>query len=98
VAVEEGSSTGSVRLFLGEKMTKGEDYLVSAGRGILDPQGNSLGTFTGRVTARFDLVPPRLKKIESLDSQRFRLIFDKEVNGCLLICPAMNLEFGYMAI
>jgi hypothetical protein len=101
VAVEEGSSTGSVRLFLGEKMTKGEDYLVSAGRGILDPQGNSLGTFTGRVTARFDLVPPRLKKIESLDSQRFRLIFDKEVERLLVDLPGYEFRvrlYGHIAI
>jgi len=78
-AVEEGSRANSVRLYLGEDMIRGQDYLVSAGRGILDMNNEPIGTFTDRITAEFDRYGPRVIKIEPLDRRSFTITFDKPV-------------------
>jgi hypothetical protein len=79
VAVEEGSRPYSVRLYLREEMVRGQDYLVSAGRGILDMDNEPIGTFTDRITAEFDRSGPRVEKLEPLDRRTFCITFDKPV-------------------
>ncbi|HHY36289.1 MAG TPA: hypothetical protein GX518_01225 [Firmicutes bacterium] len=60
-------------------MIRGQDYLVSAGRGILDMNNEPIGTFTDRITAEFDRYGPRVIKIEPLDRRSFTITFDKPV-------------------
>jgi len=79
VAVEEGSRPNSVRLYLREDMIRGEDYLVSAGRGILDMDNEPIGTFTDRITAEYDRYGPRIERIEPLDRRSFSITFDKPI-------------------
>lgn len=110
VAVEEGWSPNSVRLFLREELSKGEDYLISAGRGILDTDGKPIETFTDRITAEFASRGPRVEKVEALDRSYFRLIFDKpvhrlevdlsgfdlqaEIHGEVVLLKSLNRQFS----
>ena len=92
VAVEEGWSPNSVRLFLREELSKGEDYLISAGRGILDTDGKPIETFTDRITAEFASLGPRVEKVEALDRSYFRLIFDKPVHRLEVDLSGFDLQ------